>query len=332
MMKRIGVFGVVTLGILVSLVVADAWADYEDPVRLPAIKMEAAKTSLILDVAKAGERVVGVGERGHVLFSDDLGNSWKQSTVPTRMQLNSVQFVSNETGFAVGEDQVIIKTDDGGVNWELVFEGSQSEIHGPFLDLLFTDSTSGYAVGVFNKLWRTVDGGLNWQNWEVNIDNVDEWHLIAIAATGEQKDRIYIASEMGILFRSVDGGESFEALQTAHDGSFHGVLARRTAAGDDQLVLFGVGGELWTTNDSGKSWNNVETQTEAGLAGGSWQADGSAVIVGADGVVLLLDSTLEKITKYQTDNGFPLSNVIPLEGGKLLMVGFGGFHEYILPK
>ena len=42
-----------------------------------------AEHSLLLDVTLAGERLIAVGERGHVLVSDDRGESWRQVRVPT---------------------------------------------------------------------------------------------------------------------------------------------------------------------------------------------------------------------------------------------------------
>lgn len=323
---------VAVIGLSVSSVTETVLAEYQDPIRLPAIKMASAQYSLMLDVAKAGDLLVSVGERGHIMISDDQGLSWTQADVPTRMQLNSVQFVDANIGYAVGEDEVILKTTDAGSSWQLQYEGSEAEIKGPLLDLFFVDQNIGYAVGVFNKLFRTTDGGQTWENWQEHIDNPDEWHLIAMAATGETNDTIYISSEMGLLFRSTDGGEMFEKMQTDHDGSFHGVLARRNAEGVDQLVLVGVGGMLWTTVDGGERWKQLDAQTEAGLAAGSWMADGSVVIVGADGVVLTLDSTLQNLAKYQTSDGLPLSSVIPVGGSKVLMVGFGGFHSYELSR
>ena len=41
-------------------------------------------------------------------------------------------------------------------------------------------------------LFRTTDGGQTWQDWYDHVDNIDEWHLFAIAATTDQE--IYIAS------------------------------------------------------------------------------------------------------------------------------------------
>ena len=84
----------------------------------PALPAPAAVHSLLLDVARAGERLVAVGERGHVLLSDDAGRSWRQArTVPSRTMLTAVAFVDASHGWAVGHDEIILCTADGGETW-----------------------------------------------------------------------------------------------------------------------------------------------------------------------------------------------------------------------
>ena len=45
--------------------------------------MPLAAKSVILDVALAGDRLVAVGERGHIVLSDDYGMTWRQVPCPT---------------------------------------------------------------------------------------------------------------------------------------------------------------------------------------------------------------------------------------------------------
>jgi len=56
----------------------------------PALMSEKAGRSLLIDLAHAGKRLVAVGERGHVLFSDNDGKTWTQAKVPVSLMLTSV--------------------------------------------------------------------------------------------------------------------------------------------------------------------------------------------------------------------------------------------------
>src|SRR5262245_5090243 len=70
-----------------------AQLDPNDSANKPAEQAPLAATSLLLDLAVAGDRYVAVGERGHVLLSDDHGATWRQAkSVPTRVMLTAVFF------------------------------------------------------------------------------------------------------------------------------------------------------------------------------------------------------------------------------------------------
>ncbi|HEY5719786.1 MAG TPA: hypothetical protein VIW02_05345, partial [Gammaproteobacteria bacterium] len=60
-------------------------SEYAEPMPL-------ASRSLLLDADRAGERIVAVGERGHLLVSGDEGQSWSQRRVPTVAMLTAVHF------------------------------------------------------------------------------------------------------------------------------------------------------------------------------------------------------------------------------------------------
>lgn len=70
--------GLVKYGLLLFLMLPTAtvgFAATNDLLLRPAEKSARAKSSIIMDVAKAGSHLVTVGERGFNLFSDDQGSS-----------------------------------------------------------------------------------------------------------------------------------------------------------------------------------------------------------------------------------------------------------------
>ena len=79
--------------------------------------------SLLQAVTKAGDRLVAVGQRGHVVYLGDGGATWKQSQVPVSSDLTAVFFVDDKQGWAVGHDGVVLHTDDGGDTWALQLDG-----------------------------------------------------------------------------------------------------------------------------------------------------------------------------------------------------------------
>lgn len=94
------------------------------------------------------------------------GAGWRRSGV--NGDLFGVHFVSASEGWAVGLDEVIAHTTNGGATWvlqkNLVFNGSPSPDAAPidFYDVFFTDARTGWAVGWPEAIFKTTDGGATW--------------------------------------------------------------------------------------------------------------------------------------------------------------------------
>jgi len=144
--------------------------DFADVLKTPAQISPLAARSLLQSVARAGGRLVAVGQRGHILVSSDGGRTWKQSDVPVSSDLTSVFFADESEGWAAGHDGVILHTSDGGSTWALQLSGVDGGDK-PFLDLWFSDSRNGYAVGAYNLVYRTSDGGKTWESVSDRTDN-----------------------------------------------------------------------------------------------------------------------------------------------------------------
>src|SRR5213080_621401 len=92
-------------------------ADYVDVLDLPSKPSALAVRSPLLGMARAGDRLVTVGQRGHILYSDDSGKNWQQASVPVSCDLTAVYFPSAKQGWAVGNDGVVLHSSDAGVTW-----------------------------------------------------------------------------------------------------------------------------------------------------------------------------------------------------------------------
>ena len=124
-----------------------------------AMISDKAATSLLLDIERLpdSERLVAVGDRGHILFSDDSGQNWQQARVPSIQMLTAVAFPTQKTGYAVGHDNLILKTEDAGENWKQVYR--DIEVEAPLLDVWFHNEQRGMAVGAYGAILKTIDGG-----------------------------------------------------------------------------------------------------------------------------------------------------------------------------
>lgn len=284
-----------------------------------------ASHSLLLDVVSLGKRLVAVGDRGHILFSDDNAASWTQAKVPTKQMLTAVFFIDAHNGWAVGHDAQILATTDGGATWTKQFEDLEREA--PLLDIWFKDRNNGYAVGAYGALLETTDGGANWEDVSDRMDNEDTYHLNAI---GEVKDSgLFIVGEQGAMFRSPDWGKTWETVDSPYEGSLFGVL------GTDEpgtLLVYGLRGHLFRSTDFGSSWQAISLTTdhngplEFGLADGNRLADGSIVVVGHGGTVLKSTDDGRSFSVINRADRLSLAGVAAMENGNLILVGQGGVH------
>ncbi|HEU0152278.1 MAG TPA: YCF48-related protein [Arenimonas sp.] len=330
-----------------------------DPVLLDAEIMPRASRSLLLDAVHTNAGYFAVGERGHILVSED-GASWTQAKVPTRATLTTIASADGIL-WAAGHDGVIVHSTDGGQTWtrrraapwsyDLV-DPSEGV---PVLDLFFTDARHGFAIGAYSLMLVTNDGGVTWTPRTVldrkpaepepaaedDVAATDDWtfseddlmldaeldpHLNAMTRAGS--GALVIAGERGAFLRSRDGGETWESKRLPYEGSMFGVLAWE----DDHILVFGLRGNVLESRDLGDSWTEVETGITTSLMGGYALPGGGAVLVGANGAILTRPDAASPFTttafEMRTGETPLLSGVLPVDDAGYLVIGDKGADLY----
>lgn len=122
-LKTVGAFCLCAALAPVSLPVAAVG----DVLETPAMETDLAAESLLLNTTRSGDRMIAVGERGHIIYSDDFGKTWTQAEVPVRATLTGVHFPTKEKGWAVGHGGVILHSSDRGETWVKQFDGFEGQ-------------------------------------------------------------------------------------------------------------------------------------------------------------------------------------------------------------
>lgn len=263
----------------------------------PAVASAAAVKAMMLGSARAGKRIVAVGDHGIVLLSDDDGKSFRQAkAVPVRSTLTEVCFTDEKSGWAVGHWGVILATVDGGETWQL--QRSDTAVDQPLFSVYFKDKNRGWAVGLWSLLLDTKDGGKSWNASKLPPPpggGRTDRNLLHIFAG--RSGTLFIASEQGTVIRSADDGTTWNYSATAYRGSFWTGVALQNGT----LLVGGLRGKIYRSIDEGKSWHEIISGTKSSLT--SFVEAGSRVFAaGLDGVWLVsLDSGASFVANQRDD-------------------------------
>ena len=335
------------LAALVVAGTANAESTFKTPLTLPAQTSALAVRAPINALTQAGQSLVAVGQRGHVLLSQD-GKTWTQASVPVSADLTAVHFVNATQGWAVGHEGVILHSADGGRTWKKQLDGRRAAelalahfgnpadatneaaqrmkleaealvaqgADKPFLDVWFENAQSGYAVGAFNLIFRTEDGGNSWTPLMDRTDNPGALHLYAIRPAG---DSLYVVGEQGLVLKHDPATRRFTAVQLPYQGTLFGVTGNRSS-----VLVYGLRGNAFRSVDGGASWTKVDTGVRVSLSAGLTRNDGSMVLVSQAGQVLHSKDNGESFKPVATTSIAPTFTAAAWSDGQVALAGLGG--------
>lgn len=241
-----------------------------------ALVMPRAPQSLLLDVQFNAGRIVAVGERGHILLSDDLGDSWRQADVPTRQMLTALHFPGPARGWAVGHDGVVLASVDGGESWVLQRDGlveqrryderRQREFRSRVADLkqaLLAAADERTRRSAQDRLDALV---LELEDIEYALDQpVFAPPLLDVYFLDELRGAAVGA--FGTLLLTRDGGltwsQAGDWLQNPEGMHLNAV----TGDAADSLWIAAEGGLLFRSGDGGESWRQLASPYQASWFG-----------------------------------------------------------------
>lgn len=343
-------------GLAWALAAGDARTPLPDPLTTPASAAGPVKGATTAGVARHGERLVAVGPRGLILLSTDGAKTWQKVSSPVATDLVGVRFTDARAVWAVGHDGVALRSRDGGATWERVLDGrslltllttvyeqrakageagaeaarkevalsaGQSATPGvlpsPLLDVWFADAKEGYLVGAFGLLLRTLDGGTTWEPFSERTDNERRYHLYAVGGVGAQR---YIAGEQGLLLRWDAAAARFTKVATPYIGSYFGLDV--TA---ERLVVFGLRGNAFVSEDQGASWKKIVTGTDANLVSLVRLTAGRYLLVSQAGELLSMNPGSLKATPLQVPLTTEVFGAVEGKARSLVLAQINGLRD-----
>jgi photosystem II stability/assembly factor-like uncharacterized protein len=191
---------------------------------------------------------------GTVYKTINGGISWQNLGLTS---LNGIFFHNDNTGYAVGKNDQILKTTDAGATWNVQYSGEPAN---KFNSVLFLNESTGFAVGgrssvpYYGVIYKTTNGGQIWnavftQGQDVDFRGIDFVNDYTGYAVGGNE----IASN-GVIYRTTNAGETWLQQGIVNrdlNAVFFSTASIGYTVGENGMILKTLnGGVVWSTQIS----------------------------------------------------------------------------------
>jgi photosystem II stability/assembly factor-like uncharacterized protein len=168
---------------------------------------------------------------------------WFQQDISTGNSLNSIYFITQDSGWIAGNGGIIFLTTDGGETWQQEQSGTAENLNSVF----FVDNFNGWVAGEDGTLSLTTNSGMNWS--------------LANTGTSEDLKSVYFIDQEigwasgtnGTIIKTTDGGFNWFALIAPDDYTYHSIFFITPTTG----VIVDSDGFVNRTTNGGNTWQYV---------------------------------------------------------------------------
>lgn len=294
---------------LMAIAITVAFA-HRTPPPLAPTKM-GVESSHFNTLSFTGERLLAAGAMGEILYTDDQGTKWNLAKVDKDRQalLVDVQFSADQkTGFAVGHEGWILRTQDGGSTWqEMAFDEKNGE---PLMSITQLPSGDWITVGAFGRAMLSKDQGQSWERLELPAE-VEDKHMNRIAHS-QDRQQWMIVGERGLVLMSHDGGISWTLEPEFYNGSFYNIMPMDNGG----WLVYGMRGNIFLKASADAPWSKSSMSAPVSFYGHTRTQDGSIVLAGQGGMLAISSDNGKSFTLQKVQGRSTLTDVVQNAQGK----------------
>ena len=191
---------------------------------------------------------------GGIYRSSDAGLSWNllQNELEHRgIELLSISpaFTDDRLLLAVDQGGALHRTTNGGDSFQEVYRGEKITAIAFSRELKNRFICIGDAKGA---LYVSIDNGKIWHP-KAKIPNSEGITSISVSPNFSSDETIFIGTEGGGLFQSLDGGNSFKAITGVSDKSITSVVISHNFKNDSEIFVSTWQG-VYRSSDGGDTW------------------------------------------------------------------------------
>jgi photosystem II stability/assembly factor-like uncharacterized protein len=205
------------------------------------------------------------------------GNDYTPQIIPLKINTSAsfrgLNAVNDQIVWASGTQGTVIKTIDGGKNWQ-VFQVPQADTL-DFRDIEAIDSNTAYilSAGQPARLYKTQDGGANWELLYENshpsafFDGLAFWDEKKGFAMSDpvEGEFLIIKTEDGQNWKEIAGNKIPDALEGEGGYAASGTNVAVSSGGTAWFVTGGPKARIFHSNDWAESWNVYITPVHSEL-------------------------------------------------------------------
>ena len=282
-----------------------------------ALDMIAPITRTSFDDLKIGWAI----SEKRIYSTEDGGVRWRRQFW-TEDSLNAIAFADAENGLVVGEDGIVYRTTEGGVQskdqgqllcagstceeeplstWNPVESGTELALN----DVAFVDINHAWVSGDKGLILFSTDGGLTWGRRNTGV----EARLLSVSFIGV--DDGVVVGENGTILVTTDGGMTWQRSVSPTS------LRLNAVAFAENGTAWAVGdeGTMLRSRDGGVTWTRLGFQLPLTSALRAVSFDGAfGAAVGAEGVVLTTTDNGDSWGRQEildSDDGSAISQKVP---------------------
>jgi len=233
-----------------------------------------------------------------VFLSNNSGLTWDVNHDYVAPMINSMDFFDDSTGFAVGNEGILLKSSNGGHSWTSVSSGISRQLNdvkylndstliavggngsyqtiimstdsgnnwtvqrdipgGKLNAVFFTDLQHGVAVGI-NTILITADGGLNWTPVAAPLIRDFNSVMFAGSSIGYIAGGDTAGTVNRTILKTINGGNSWTVIADENAAPFHAVFFLNPDTG----YVAGDSSKVFKTTDGGNNWISQSLNTTA---------------------------------------------------------------------
>ncbi len=255
------------------------------------------------------------GSKGQVGVSTDAGETWKWMQIPgfEKVDFRDVEGFDENTAviMGVGSPGYILRTDDKGKNWTVVYKNEDKRI---FLDaMFFWNDRSGIIVGdpMDGRFFilRSFDGGKSWREIDPKNRPIASNGEACFAASGSniaalsRSEAVFVSGGAQARFFIRDTSIRLPLLQGKESTGANAIASYRNKPYKKAKQLAVVGGDfandkidsavMAISTDGGISWKNPIRSPHGYRSGITWISKKRLIACGTSGVDISQDGGMK---------------------------------------